>query len=80
MVKRYRLLVVLLTTLVVIVQAEGNNDGGNSKKDNMEHLFPLLFLMGGAPTVHCPAVWLLGMLSVVVVLFVGAGQVKVKNV
>ncbi len=55
----------------------GTGEAGNVKRDsqdqrdNMEHLFPLLFMMGGAPSVCGPAVWLVGVLSLAVVWLVG---------
>ncbi len=37
------------------------DDDGDGEGRDMDNLFPLLFLMGGAPAV-LPAVWLLGAL------------------
>lgn len=74
--KRSFVLLLVCTVFISGIQASGSNGGGeNSKRDNMEHLFPLLFLMGSAPPIaHCPAVWVLGILSMAVVLLVGPGK------
>ena len=77
MVGKFEFLLVLgvCALLAGLSQAEETK---REQKDNMEHLFPLLFLMGGAPSVCSPAVWLVGILGLAVVWFVGPA-VKVKN-
>lgn len=55
-----------------------DDSGEKNKKDNMEHIFPLLFLLGGSPTIHCPAVALLGMLSFGLAVFFGKDYLKFK--
>lgn len=67
-------ILLLLGLCAVLASTEGDGDS-NEGRDNMEHLFPLLFLMGGAPTVHCPTVWLVGMLMIGAMYF----MTKIKN-
>ena len=76
----YLCLLVVTCVLLVGGSQAAENSNKQQQKDNMEHLFPLLFLMGGAPAACSPAVWFVGMLSLAVVWFVGHGtSVKVKN-
>lgn len=56
-----------------------NKARSNSQKDNMEHLFPLLFMMNGAPAVHSPAIWLVSMLSLAVAFYLGRSNFEAKN-
>ena len=68
--------ILLLLGLCALHASAGGNDNGDSEgRDNMEHLFPLLFLMGGAPSIHCPAIWILGTLMLGMMLFMA----KIKN-
>ena len=66
-------LLLFLGVCAHLVSADGG--GESEERENMEHLFPLLFLMGGTPTVHCPAVWLLGTLMLGATYFMA----KIKN-
>lgn len=69
---------VLLALSLNPSSAEESNKG-NTKKDDMEHLFPLLYLLGGAPTVHSPAVWVMGALSLGAMIFLGKDNIKLKS-
>lgn len=52
-------------------------ESDNAKKDQMDSFFPLLFMMGGAPpTVHSPVVWMMGILCLGVIAFLGKGITK----
>ena len=62
MVSNIKCSLLLLLGIGALLVSAGNDDGESEERDNMEHLFPLLFMMGGASTVHCPAMWLLGTL------------------
>ena len=64
------LLVVACAVLAGAEEVKRNDAQQQQQKENMEHLFPLLFLMNGAPTVCSPAVWLVGAISLAAVWFV----------
>lgn len=68
----------LLVSVCALLSQADETKRDQQQKENMEHLFPLLFLMGGAPSVCSPAVWLVGALGSAVVWFVGP-TAKVKN-
>lgn len=84
MLKICTLCILVIGMLMFAADASSSDDGGDSKnkKENMEHIFPLLFLMSGAPSVHSPGVWLMGALSLGVMLFLGRsyGLGKMKTV
>ena len=77
------LVYLLIITVLVVMnsnQSSAESNNRNDKKDNMEGLFPLLFLLGGTPAMHCPAVWLMGTLCLGVMVFLGKGNLNMNAV
>ena len=72
------LLVVASAVLVGAKEVKRDANQQQQQKDNMEHLFPLLFLMNGTPAVCGPAVWLVGALSLAAVWLVHGSALNKK--
>ncbi len=64
--------------LALFLSIHGSHAEDKESKNDMEHIFPLLFMLGGAPTVHSPAIWIMSAVSLGAILFVGKGYIKLK--
>lgn len=66
-------LLVCGTGLVLFLsRAEGTGRSRRAEgRSDCDHILPLMMMLGGAPALHQPNTWLLGMLSLGVVVLMG---------
>lgn len=64
-----------ITTVLLFTRTEAasNNKKAETRSD-CDHILPLMMMLGDAPTVHLPSIWLLGMLSVGALVLFGGGD------
>ncbi len=63
---------IVLVLLPSIIEGSSNNKKAESRSD-CDHILPLMMMLGAAPTA-LPSSWLLGMLSLGVIVFLGSGN------
>ena len=73
-------LLVCATAIVIFLllsRSEGASSNKNSKSESRsdcDHILPLMMMLGAPPTASLPSIWLLGMLSLGVVVVFGTGN------
>lgn len=70
--------VLLVLSFKTSCAEESENSNTNDKKNDMQMLLPLLFMLAGCTSVHSPAIWLMGTLCLFVVAFLGKDSFKMK--
>ena len=75
------LLVCVLVLLLRGSEGTSNNKKSDSSDDrsDCDHILPLMMMLGGPPTASLPSVWMLGLISLGVVVFFGSGSLGTKG-
>ncbi len=79
MIHQRSLLCLFIGILALSLSIDGIHAEEKESRNEMENILPLLFLMGGAPTVFSPAVWMIGMISLGAVFLLGKDYLKLKT-
>lgn len=75
----FRKVPLVLCVTVLVLFFPSRNEGASSNKEedsrsDCDHILPLMMMLGAPPTASLPSVWLLGMLSLGVMVFLGSGN------